>query len=71
MQTNMLELHSERPLSGTEGINVPHCFVVDEGFAPNRNILRSFGGSNLSFKKECKIFVCAEHEGMWSVLSEF
>jgi hypothetical protein len=27
VQTNMLELPSERPLSGTEGPNVPHFFV--------------------------------------------
>ena len=50
-QTNMLELPSERPFSGTEGPKVPHFFVGDEGFAVNRNILRSFGGSNLSVKK--------------------
>jgi len=42
----MLELPSERPLSGTEGPN-----VGDEGFALNRNMLRPFGGSNLSVKK--------------------
>jgi hypothetical protein len=41
IQTNMLELPSERPLSGTEGPNVPHYFVRDEGFALNRNILRT------------------------------
>jgi len=51
IQTNMLELPSDRPLSGTEGPNVPHFFVGDEGFALNRNILRPFGGSNLSVKK--------------------
>jgi len=31
---------------------VPHFFVGDEGFALNRNILRPFGGSNLSVKKK-------------------
>jgi hypothetical protein len=46
----MLELPSERPLSGTEGPNVPQ-FFEGEGFAPDRNILRPFGGSNLSVKK--------------------
>ena len=51
IQTNMLELPSERPLSGTKGPNVPHFFVGDDGFALNRNILRPFGGSNLSVKK--------------------
>jgi len=56
IQTNMLELLSERPLSGTEGPNVPHFFVGSvphffEGFALNRNILRPFGGSDLSVKK--------------------
>ena len=50
IQTNMLELPSER-LSVTEGPNVPHFFVGDEGFALNRNILRPFGASNLSVKK--------------------
>ena len=64
--TNVLELPSERPLSGTEGPNVPHFFVRDEGFALNRNILRPFSGSNLSVKKKS-----AEHEGTWNVLSEF
>ena len=50
IQTNMLELPSERPLSGTEAPNVPY-FFVDEGFALNRNLLRPFGGYNLSVKK--------------------
>jgi len=67
----MLELPSERPLSGTEGPNVPHFFVGGEGFALNTNILWPFGGSNLSVKKECTTIVCARHEGMWNVLSEF
>jgi len=52
IRTNMLELPSERPLSGTEGPNVPHFYVGDEGFALNRNILRPFGGSTLSVKKK-------------------
>jgi hypothetical protein len=47
----MLEFTNERPLSGKEGLNVPHFVVGDEGFALNRNILRHFGGSNLSVKK--------------------
>jgi hypothetical protein len=51
IQTNMLELPNESPLSGTEGPNVPHFFVGDDGFALNRNILRPFVGSNLSVKK--------------------
>jgi len=55
VQTNMLELPSERPLSGTEGPNVPHVFVGDERFAANRNILRLFGGSNLSVKKRVQL----------------
>ena len=38
IQTNMLELPGERPLSGTEGPNVPQFFVGDEGFALNRNV---------------------------------
>jgi hypothetical protein len=50
IQTTMLELPSER-LSGTEGPNVPHFFVGDEGFTLNRYTLRPFGGSNLSVKK--------------------
>ena len=48
----MLELPSERPLSGTEGPNVPCFSVGDEGFVLNRNMLRAFGGSNLSVKKK-------------------
>ena len=47
----MLELPSERPLSGTEGPNVPYFSVGYEGFALNRNILRHFGGSNMNVKK--------------------
>jgi hypothetical protein len=39
IQTNILEVPNERPLSGTEGPNVPYVFVRDEGFALNRNIL--------------------------------
>ena len=67
----MLELPSERPLSGTEGPNVPYFFVGDEGFALNRNILRPFGGSNLSVKNSVQTVTCAEHKGMWNVLLEF
>ena len=51
IQTNMLELPSERTLSVTEGPNVPHFFLGDGGFALNRNIPRPFGGSNLSAKR--------------------
>jgi len=47
----MLELPSDRPLSGTEDPNVPHFFVGDDGFALNRNILRSFVGSNRGVKE--------------------
>ena len=68
----MMELHNERPLSGTEGPHVPHFFVGDEGFALNGNMLRHFGGANLSVKKkECTTVACAEHEGVWNVLLEF
>jgi hypothetical protein len=46
IQTNMLELPSERPPSVTECPNVPYFFFLgDEGFALNRNILQPFGGS--------------------------
>jgi len=48
----VLELLSERPLSGTGGPNVPNYFVGGEGFALNRNTLRPFGGSNVSVKKK-------------------
>jgi len=51
IQTNMLELHSKRPLSGTEGPNVPYFFVGVGRFVLNRNILPPVGGSNLSVKK--------------------
>ena len=56
----MLELPGERPLSGTEVPNVPHFFVGDEGFALNRNILRPFGGSNLSVKKKNSVQLSLE-----------
>jgi len=52
MRTNILELHCERPLSGKEGPNVSHFLAEDGGFALNRNILKTFGGSNLSAKKK-------------------
>jgi hypothetical protein len=45
----MLELPNERPLSKTEGPNVPY-FFLDEGFTLNRNI--HFGGSNPTVKKK-------------------
>ena len=51
IQTNVLELPSERPLIVTEGPTVPYFFVGDEGFAPKTNILRPFRGSNLRIKK--------------------
>jgi len=60
----MLELRSDRPLSGTEGPNVPYFFVGGEGLALNRNILRLFDGFNLSVKKSVTTIVCAEHKGM-------
>jgi len=47
----MLDLPSERTLAGTEGPNVPYFFKGDEGFALSTNILRLFGGSNLSVRK--------------------
>jgi len=71
IQINMLKLPSERHLSGTEGPNVPHFFLGDEGLALNRNILRPFGCFNRSVKKDCTTIACAEHEGMWNVLLEF
>jgi hypothetical protein len=52
IQTNMLEVLSELPLAGTEGPRVPHSFLGDEGFAPNRNIRRPFGESKRSVKKK-------------------
>ena len=55
----------------TEGPDVPYFFVGDVGFALNRNILRPFGGSNLSVKKECTATACAENEDTWNVLLEF
>ena len=51
IHTNKLELPTARPLSGTEGPNVPYFFVEDEGLALNRNILGPFGGSNLTVTK--------------------
>jgi hypothetical protein len=39
IQTNMLELPSERPTEGTDGPNVPYIFVGDEEFALNRHTL--------------------------------
>ena len=67
----MLELSSERTLSGTEVSDLPYFFVRDEGFALNRNILRPFGGSNVSVKKKSTTTACTEHEGTWNVLLEF
>jgi hypothetical protein len=51
----VLELPSDRPLSGTEGPNVPYFFVGDEGFALDKYLLRPFGGSNLSIKKSVQL----------------
>jgi hypothetical protein len=48
----MLELASERPLSGAEGPNIPYLFVGDEGFALNRNMFRHYGRCNMSVKKK-------------------
>jgi len=42
IQTNMLELPSVRPLSGTECPSVSHFFVGDEELTLNRKILRHF-----------------------------
>jgi hypothetical protein len=66
-----MDINSDKYV-GTEGPNVPHFFIGDQGFALNRNIVRPSGVSNPSVKKkECTIIACAEHEGMWNVLSEF
>jgi hypothetical protein len=54
----VLELPSERPLSGTEDPNVPYFFVGDDGFELNRNILQPVSGSNLSVKKEFTTIAC-------------
>ena len=71
IQTNMVELPIERPLSGTEGPSLPHLFVRHEVLALNRKIFRSFRGSQLSVKKkESTTIACEQHEGMWNVLPE-
>jgi hypothetical protein len=71
----MLDLPSKRPLAGTEDPNVPYFFVGNEGFALNTNILRHFGGSNLSIKKkkslQLSLVQSTEHEGTWLVLLQF
>jgi hypothetical protein len=55
----MLELLSERPLSGTECPNVPHFFVGDEGLALNRNKLLPLFVANLSVKERaCNYRLC-------------
>jgi hypothetical protein len=60
------EITSDRPLGG-----VPYFFVGDEGFALNRNILRTFGGSNLGVNKRVHKYRLSEHLGAWNVLLEF
>ena len=40
-----------RKAKGERETESPHFFVGDEGFALHRNILRPFGRSNLSVKK--------------------
>jgi hypothetical protein len=42
IQTNMLELPSERPLSGTEGPNVPYFFLGDEGICVKQTYTLTF-----------------------------
>ena len=63
IQTIMLELPSKISLSGTKGPYVPYFFVGDEGFALNRNILRHFGGSNLSVKKRVYNYLLCTAQG--------
>jgi hypothetical protein len=68
----MLELPTKISLSETESPNVPYLFVGDEGCALNRNLLRSFGVSNLSVKNKSVLTIaCADCEGMWNVLLAF
>jgi len=65
------EITSERPLGGTEGPNVPHFFVGDEGFVLNRNILRLFDDLTRVLKKVCATIACAELLDTWNMLLEF
>ena len=50
----MLELPSDRPLSGTDGPHLPYLFVWDEVIALNSNVLRPFGGFSKTAKKKKK-----------------
>ncbi|CAH1995735.1 unnamed protein product [Acanthoscelides obtectus] len=51
IQKKSLELPSAKPLSGSEASNVPYFLIGDEAFGLNINLLRPFGGKELSQKK--------------------
>ncbi|CAH1981900.1 unnamed protein product [Acanthoscelides obtectus] len=51
IQKKSLELPSAKPLPGSEAPNVPYFLIGDESFGLNINLLRPFGGKELSQKK--------------------
>ncbi|CAH2003063.1 unnamed protein product [Acanthoscelides obtectus] len=51
IQRKSLELPSAKPLPGSEAPNVPYFLIGDEAFGLNINLLRPFGGKELSQKK--------------------
>lgn len=51
IQEKSLELPPAKPLPGTEAPNVPYFLIGDEAFGLNTNLLRPFGGKELSQKK--------------------
>jgi len=51
IQEKTLELPPAKPLPGSEGPNIPYFLIGDEAFGLNTNLLRPFGGKELSQKK--------------------
>lgn len=51
IENQSLGLPKDRPLPGTESPNVPYFLVGDEAFGLHRNLMRPFGGKQLTVKK--------------------
>lgn len=52
IQEKRLELPPAKPLPGSEAPDVPYFLIGDEAFGLNTNLLRPFGGKELSEKKK-------------------
>lgn len=49
---NKLDLPKDKPLEGTEGPQMPYCFVGDAAFGLSKHMMRPYGGNNRSYSQK-------------------